>query len=139
MLCFEVYRNGTKLCTAGVGDCGVLTAFVTYVANGPEKLARWAAEGITDLEPVRLNVSVGGLDTHDEAQAGEHLNWIDSPLLAGDEIVVRIVDGAQADPPKKRRRRNQADDLRRREEYVRETAKKLGWEIREPEAPASDC
>ena len=49
MKCLETYLNGEKLCVAGVGEYGVLSAHVTWVADSPEKLARWAAEGREDF------------------------------------------------------------------------------------------
>ena len=47
MIGYNVYRNNERLCIAGIGDIGVLTACVTWVGHSPEKLARWTAEGIS--------------------------------------------------------------------------------------------
>jgi hypothetical protein len=129
MLCFEVYRNGSKLCMAGIGDCGVLSAIVTWVSHHPGKLARWAAEGAPDVEPARLELSIGGL-TVDESELAEHLKWEECSLKAGDEIHLRIVDAPNADPPQWRYRDDPARTLEGRKDYVRRMAKEFGWEIR---------
>jgi len=101
MLCFEVYRNDEKVCTAGIRDFGVLTAMVAYVAHRPDKLARWMAEGIPADEGVYSNLSVGGLKDGGEVKK-EHLRWVDTALLPGDEIRIRLVDLPDADPPQHR-------------------------------------
>ncbi|HTW59383.1 MAG TPA: hypothetical protein VMD99_14725 [Terriglobales bacterium] len=119
MRAFTVHLNSKKLCVAGVGDDGVLTAIVNYVAR----------QGASDMF-----LQVGGL----HSSTGEHVRWIEQrPLRAGDEIRVRIVDVASVDAPKKKRRTNPAETLKAQKRYVREMAKKLGWKIqtRESKAP----
>jgi hypothetical protein len=128
MLCFEVYRNGQKLCTAGIGDFGVLTALLTWVSHEPEKLARWAAEGIPETEPSTLEFTVGGLGRC-VGEAGEHLKWVEENLAAGDEIRIRVVEVASADPPSRRYEDDPEFVEEQRKQYVRKTAKELGWEI----------
>lgn len=98
MLCFEVYRNGEKLCTAGVGDYGVLAAIVTWGSHHPEKWARWVADGVPESEREKLSLSVGGLH-HDATEHSERLKWLDSPLSEGDEIRIRIIRSLEPDPP----------------------------------------
>jgi hypothetical protein len=56
MIGYNVYRNNERLCIAGIGDFGVLTACVTWVGHTPEKLARWTAEGISAEEPVQFDL-----------------------------------------------------------------------------------
>jgi hypothetical protein len=84
MRAFEVYLNGKKLCLAGVGEDGVLSAIVS--------LGR--GEG-------NLCLDVGGLltGTHD------YVTWIgQEPLAVGDKIEVKIVKSDEVDEPAKRRK-----------------------------------
>ena len=84
MIGFEVTLNGKHLCTAAAGEKGVLTAGVTWVLR--------PAEGVK--EPSDLRLEVGGL------AADAHLRWPSPRRLAvGDEVLVRIVETSQADPP----------------------------------------
>jgi len=111
MRTFEVFLNGKRLCVAGIdADC-VLTAIVDYVSG----------------KRGRLHLSVGGLD----ASAEEHVRWQDRHVRVGDEIRIRIANRKQADSPGKRFPRDPSKELESQKRYVREYAKKLGWEIRE--------
>ena len=76
MVYFEVLRNGQKLCTAGVGECGVMTAIVTWVGHHPDKLVQWAAEGAVDNDPMDLFLNVGGLGGEEQATQ-EYLKWVE--------------------------------------------------------------
>src|SRR5262245_31648993 len=102
MLCFEVYRNGQKLCTAGIGDFGILTALLTWVSHHPEKLARWTADGVPQTEATELTFKVGGLHGTGDSGSGEHSEWVESDLIVGDEVRIRIVEAPSADPPSRR-------------------------------------
>jgi hypothetical protein len=135
MICFEVYRNGQKICTAGIGDYGVLTAILTWVSHHPESLARWAAEGSPNTEPTEMDFSVGGLYDNNSSVV-EHLKWARLPIVVGDEISIRVVDSQTTDPPSERRQDDPARDVERKKKYVREAAKEFGWEIcTEPGTP----
>jgi hypothetical protein len=37
ILCFEVLINGTKVCTAGVGEFGLISAILSWVKCAPEE------------------------------------------------------------------------------------------------------
>jgi len=110
MRAFEIYVNDKKLCLAGIGDDGVLTAIVDWVTK----------KGRGDL-----SLSVAGL----VSPVGEHITWVRQTLRVGDEISVKIVETRSTDKPIKSERTNPADDLRYRKSYVRAMAKKLGWKI----------
>jgi len=115
MRAFKVYLNGKKLCLAGIGDDGVLTAITNWVCGGPYKAAD-------------LFLEVGGLIS----PAQEHVSRIrQKPLHVGDEIRVKIVDTDSVDRPIKQYRADSAKDLRNQKAYVRAAAKQLGWTIRE--------
>ena len=44
MICFEVYRNGKLLCTAGLADFGMLLASVSRMAQHPGE-GKWPRRG----------------------------------------------------------------------------------------------
>ena len=116
MRAFKVYLNGKKLCLAGIGDDGVLTAITNWVCGGPYKAAD-------------LFLEVGGLISPSQ----EHVNWIkQKPLRMGDEVRVKIVDADSVDRPIERYRANSARDIKSQKAYVRAAAKQLGWTVREP-------
>lgn len=111
MRAFEVYVNETRLCVAGIGGDGVLTATVDHVAgNGRDE----------------MHLLVGGLISATQ----EHVDWRRRRLKTGDEIRVKIVEAASVDRPKQRHRRDPKEDLAAQKRYVREMARKLGWEVR---------
>lgn len=86
MIGFEVILNGTRICTAGAGDDGTLSAIVSFVGIRNE-----------------LELEIGGLV--DEA----HLNWaVPRELAVGDEITVRVVHTDLPDPPTRSRRDDRA-------------------------------
>lgn len=101
---FEVAVNGVRLCTASAGETGVLSAIVTWVQR--------SAPGVP--EPSDLSLAVGGLaeDTH--------LDWTRRKLAVGDEVLVKIVETDQPDPPVHTRRIDRAaDDADERKYYER--------------------
>ncbi len=113
MRAFRVYLNSKKLCLAGIGDDGVLSAITSWVAGGHYKAAD-------------LFLEVGGLIS----PTREHVNWIkQKPLHLGDEIRVKIVETDSVDGPIERYRADSATDLKNQKAYVRAAAKQLGWTI----------
>lgn len=131
MVGYSVSRNDERLCTAGVGDFGVLTACVTWARHRPAKLARWAAEGISDQEPIELTLHVGGLKS-DDGSPSWHMRWIDVGLQVGDEIKIQVIDTSRVDTANSEYRDDPVKDLDAKKTYVRKLAKELGWELREP-------
>jgi hypothetical protein len=114
MRAFEVHLNGKRLCVAGVGDDGVLTAIVDHVRG----------DGRDELQ-----LGVSGL----ECPSGDHLTWTLRRLRAGDEISVRIVEAGAASRPRHRTPRDPAAERQAEEQYVRELARQWGWRIIVPE------
>jgi hypothetical protein len=110
MRAFEVSLNRKKLCLAGIGDDGVLTAIVHWV---PRK-----GEG-------DLFLTVGGLIS----PVSEHVTWVRQDLSVVDEISVRIVETSSTDKPIKRERTHPAEDVKYQKSYVRAMARKFGWKI----------
>lgn len=103
MIVFEVKRNGQLVCTAGVGNSGLLITEVMWDKRNPAlrpkgKSKKLWAEEMLDLHTTgyqRLNESVG-----------EHLRWGHTPVSIGDEIVIRVLDRPDCDPPLERKLRD---------------------------------
>jgi hypothetical protein len=134
VIVFEVFRNGKKLCRAGVGEFGVLMANLTHVSHSPKKLARWKAEGRSTNLRNELYLHVGGIEGDDHSP--HHVDWGNFRVKIGDEVAVRVLDGSNVN--RARRRSGYQDFLEQVEadekEYVREAAKKFGWRIDEKAA-----
>ena len=84
MKALEVFINGHRVCLAGVGDDGVLNAIVNSIGN-----------------PKReddIFLSVGGLD----CVTDEHLRWESPSIGVGAEVLVRVIEAAEVDPPSER-------------------------------------
>lgn len=92
MLCLEIGINGQRYCLAGVGQAGILSAFVTYYRLP-------ADQTLPDLgRKVHLNVSGSRPD-------GSSVQWAPGsspdatvPLRVGDVVTIRVVEAATADP-----------------------------------------
>ena len=110
MWAFQVQLNDAELCTAGIGDDGVLTVILSYVTG----------RGKNDL-----GIDVGGLLSPTQ----EHVRWRNLRLKVGDEVKVRVIEAAVVDKPRKRWRRDPGKELKATKSYVRRKAKELGWGI----------
>jgi len=109
MRAFNVSLNGKKLCLAGVGERGVLSAIVSWVAGDRGE---------------DLFLHVGGLANE------EHIDWVrQKHLRVGDEIRVKVLESRSNDKAVRRRRNNPAETLKAKKHYVRRMAKELGWKI----------
>jgi hypothetical protein len=109
MRAFKVFLNGKKLCLAGIGERGVLTAIVDWVAQDRGE---------------QLSVQVGGLANE------EHLKWTGPKRLrVGDEIRVKIVEADSVDRPTQKQAIDPKETLSAKKRYVRMLAKELGWKI----------
>jgi hypothetical protein len=107
---FEVYRNSKRLCVAGIGDDGVLTTTVTHVVGKGRN---------------QVCLRVGGLIS----TTREFVEWRSQQLKTGDEIRVKIVEATSVDRPKERRKEDPNQELKRQKRYVREMARKFGWQV----------
>ena len=111
MRAFHVSLNGKKLCRAGIGDDGVLTTIVNWVAR----------KGTGDLF-----LEVGGL----VSTVDEHVEWVNQkPLQVGDTVQVTVIDTNSVDEPTSKQRPSDAELLKARKLYVRKMAKQFGWKI----------
>jgi len=94
MICFEIHRNGARLCLAGLGEGGALHAILGMVD-------RTRDDGATYRD---LTFDVGGLH-EPEPGVQAFVDWVKlCDLAVGDEITLRIVEAQEADPPAKTRR-----------------------------------
>jgi hypothetical protein len=91
MLCFEVWRNGEKLTTAGVSETGVLSFILSWV--GKEANASSVAASAAGVIP-GICCRVGGIE------GVTHVDWYETKELAiGDELRVRLISSDLSDPP----------------------------------------
>lgn len=112
MRAYEIFLNGKRLCTAGIGRNGYISAYVTYLAEKNE----------TDIDIVGLLAS-----------KKLYVRWMRRPLHTGDEVQVKIVDKKTVDKFKKIIGRVDTPDriVELRKRMVRRMAKEFGWEIRQ--------
>ena len=94
MLCFDVQINGKKICTAGIGDYGVLTAVTSLVRS-----RRKDSSVIEDTAQLKLDI--GGTVSLSEC-VDENVSWQSGNLQVGDEITIKITEGMQSDQPVER-------------------------------------
>jgi hypothetical protein len=91
MLCFEVWRNGEKVATAGVSDTGCLSFTLTWVGNEPN--ASSIAASSAGVVP-GMHCDVGGID------GTTFVDWYETEeLTIGDELRVRLISSDLSDPP----------------------------------------
>ena len=108
MKVFDVSVNDRKLCRAGVGADGVLSAIVTWVnLTGPA--AKEARHLGRPLDETRLHV--GGL------RKNTHFGWSERNLRAGDRVTIEVSQAKTSDPPARQKRNDPARDERREREY----------------------
>jgi len=110
MRVFEVRLNKKRLCVAGIGEDGVLSAILSHVIGDRSD---------------EVNLHVGGLDS----KLDEHVVWRHLPLQTGDEVTIRVLESRKVDTPSKRSRRDPAKDKRAIKRYVRRMAKEFGWQV----------
>ena len=96
MNCFEVTINGEKVCTAGIGDYGVLNTVLSFVGGKESSDPTADTDHRTPSESLELNV--GGVATS-TIGASEHVEWLQRDLMVGDEIVMRIIEVSECDQP----------------------------------------
>jgi hypothetical protein len=110
MHAFEVFVNGKKVCVAGIGNDGVLTAIITHAPFRRRRESR---------------LRVGGLIS----PLDEHVSWVEAMLRPGDEVRVKVVETEIVDKPSERFPRDPkfADKMEKRN--LRILAKKWGWNL----------
>jgi len=117
MLAFEIHMNGKRICIAGIGEPGVLSAILHWIGSAPRKGARKADE--------HASIRVGGLIGSIE----EHVTWVRRDLRRGDEVVIRVIETECADKPRERERDTAGRIRSRQKRQVRRLAKSFGWKV----------
>ena len=116
MTVFDVFLNDRKLCRAGVGRDGVLSAIVTWARlTGPA--AKTARRLKSPLDELRLHV--GGL------AANTHRNWTDRHLEAGDRVTIVIGAARSSDRPAQTKRRDPRAEERQQRRYYLQLKEKF--------------
>jgi hypothetical protein len=124
MRALEIHVNGKRLCTAGIGDDGVLTAIVRSVLRPIQVTSRKR----TPRAQEDLGLDVGGFNP----AILEHVRWKCSKLRNGDEVRIKIIETDRPDKPSSRERTDPDKAINAEKRYVERTAKKLGWKIIKP-------
>ena len=96
---FQVIVNGEIMTTAGLEGYGVFNASVDWISRDPARILEWMREQ-SDFDEKQftektLTLRVGGLDSGRD----EHLIWLEEPLIAGDEITIRILPPGDSEEP----------------------------------------
>jgi hypothetical protein len=124
MLTFDVLLNGKKVCTAGVGGDGGLTAIVSCTIRRGEGANRKNSRPVND----ESRLYVGGSNN----STAEYIRWQDRRLRVGDEVRIRIGEGELASKPRRRERADPAWVAEAEAKYLEKAAKRLGWTIVKP-------
>ena len=103
-----MFLNRKKLCVAGIGSDGYISASITYVSEGNKT---W--------------IDVVGLDNRKK----KYVYWTSTKLRTGDEISLKVVDLKSVDKYKAIRRHDEKRDIESIKRETRRRAKAFGWEI----------
>jgi hypothetical protein len=99
MICFQIFINGKKICTAGIqSEFGVLTSILTWVKRD---LSQFSSEDRHKMYEEEIDFNVGGHISYGKNDY-ENLDWIKRSLSPGDEIKIKIIESPQADEPSSR-------------------------------------
>jgi hypothetical protein len=96
VIAFEVYVNGKKRCTAGVGERGVLNAGVNWIRRADETVRRYGGSGREEL-----TVEARGMVTSPNLPR-EHVQWLNSRLQMGDVITFKVIETEKVNKPRSR-------------------------------------
>lgn len=122
MIAFEVTANGEKICTAGVGQRGVLTAILSWVGReAPSKSPDSEQESPVE----ELKLQVGGL-TGNAKDGRERVTWMAGDLRPGDVITINVVETETADEPRVRKRDDPDQIEKDRRAYYEQLRKEYG-------------
>lgn len=97
MRAYEVFLNGKRLCVAGIGSDGYISAYITYRS-----------------EPDATWIDVVGLENRRKL----YVQWTRKNLRTGDELLLKIVDRKSVDKYKVIRRHDEKRDLESNENAI---------------------
>jgi hypothetical protein len=121
MIALRVSHNGNEVCTAGIGELGVISSHVTWV-HSEEFRDESSQELVTRTE---LDLGVGGLHT----PSNKHRRWDCPALEIGDEVTVEVVEVDDVTPHDHEHGMSKEADLEREKQYLRDRVKDLGWKL----------
>ena len=117
MRAFAVSLNAKRLCVAGIGDNGVLTAHIAHLVGQYKN---------------ELRLDVSGLNSSTQ----DYVTWSKRKLKVGDEVLIKIIETKSSDRPttsidlpKESVREDPKEEIRNQKRYVREMARKFGWKV----------
>jgi len=117
---FEIYINNKKVCTASIGDDGVLSSILTLAKRSHKKV-----DGVErKLPKEELYIEVGAYMTKSNSQS-EHVKWLNQELNLGDLIQIKIIDTQEPDTPTERRPENPKDIEVKERAYYEKLKKKF--------------
>ena len=108
----EITVEGQRVCTAGLPEFGV----VTCILDGRRRLAAHTVDG-KDEPGWTYEFRVGGVHGP-EPEVQEFLEWHESELQVGQEVVVRLVEIDEVDEPAERRRETKGDVIEQKRKYL---------------------
>ena len=91
MIALKIAHNGAEVCTAGVGDDGMIGMSMHWVRRTGAR-AHPDADGGEEIE---FGLHVGGI----HSPSNHHHNWDTPELRVGDSVTVTVVETEQIDPP----------------------------------------
>ena len=86
--CIEVYINGEKRCTAGIGDLEVVSSILSWRGRQPDAAGQ-------SPESDSLVLDIGGM----EATSRQHARWLEQEIHVGDEIRIRVIETDKSNTP----------------------------------------
>ena len=123
MIALEVHVNGKRLCTAGVGRRGVLSAIASWVNRGARN--RKTGKPLHGKFVEELSFDVGGL-AHGADGEAVHLNWVGRRCRVGDEIRIKNLKTSKVDKPRSRRREDPGLVDKQKRRYYEQLKREYG-------------
>jgi hypothetical protein len=111
MKAFKVQVNGKRICAAGIGTNGVLSAMTNFVGSPGRR--------------GDLFLDVSGLFS----ETDEHAIWAHLKLKVEDRIVLKVVETDSVDKPRERYLPDSKTNARNQKAYVRAVVKQFGWQL----------
>jgi hypothetical protein len=116
MIAFEIFVNGERRGTAGIGDLGVLSAILTWVRRAPQN----SRNGKSFEE--ELTLSVGGY--HENTSS----DWVNEKLSVADSVTVNVISTDKVDAPKRTRHEDPDRAEKSERRYFEQLKKKYSSE-----------
>ena len=122
MIAFSVAHNDQHVCTASVGQIGVLTASLVWVRRVGASLPP-----VGEAEQVELELNVGAL----HSPTNEHLRWDTPQVCVGDRVEITVHEITDPTQPTDRYENDGAAVREAQKRHVRRMAAMWGCKIDE--------